>query len=276
LDDREARERVARIDTLLEEVDGLVDPIAQATATELVEALVDIYGEGIARFVAHAAEHDTDGALAEALASDELVSHLLLLHGLHPVPVEERVRRALDEVRPYLDSHGGDVELLGVSEGVAHLRLEGSCDGCPSSRVTLKLAIEDAIRKAAPDLEDIEAEGSAPDAAPPGLVPLPMAGPSWADAGGTPEDGQLVREVEGQSVLFVRLGEQVYAYRPGCPECGGSLALHAAWLECPGCGHHYDVRHAGRCLDAPELHLEPLPLLVGEGGAVKVALGSVT
>ena len=67
--------------------------------------------------VAHVADRDDDGALAEALAGDELVAHLLLLHGLHPVPLEERVRGALDEVRPYLDSHGGDVELLGVEDG---------------------------------------------------------------------------------------------------------------------------------------------------------------
>ena len=44
-----------------------------------------------------------------------------------PCRVEERVREALDEVRPYLESHGGDVELLGVEDGVVRLRLQGSC-----------------------------------------------------------------------------------------------------------------------------------------------------
>ena len=68
---------------------------------------------------------------------DELVAHLLLLHGLHPVPVRERVRGALDEVRPYLVAHGGGVELLGVADGVVRLRLEGACNGCPSSALTL-------------------------------------------------------------------------------------------------------------------------------------------
>jgi Fe-S cluster biogenesis protein NfuA/nitrite reductase/ring-hydroxylating ferredoxin subunit len=267
VDDREARERVARIDVLLEDVEGLVDPVARATATEVVEALLDVYGEGLSRFVGVVAERDEDGRMAEELAADELVSHLLLLHGLHPIGLEERVRRALDEVRPYLDSHGGDVELLGVDGGVARLRLEGSCSGCASSQVTLKLAIEDAIRKAAPDIEDIEAEGAVP------ANGLPMAQPSWTDAGGAPEDGPLVsREVDGQPVLLVRLDANVYAYRPGCPGCGGTLDLHAAWLTCAACGHHYDVRHAGRCLDVPELHLEPVPLLVDQAGAVKVAL----
>ena len=68
------------------------------------------------------------------------------------------MREALEEVRPYLESHGGDVELLAVEDGVVRLRMQGSCSGCPSSAMTLKLAIEDAIRKHAPEVEQIEAE----------------------------------------------------------------------------------------------------------------------
>jgi Fe-S cluster biogenesis protein NfuA len=71
------------------------------------------------------------------------------------------VRQALEGVRPYLGSHGGDVELLGVEDGVARLRLAGTCNGCPSSTVTLQNAIEEALLKAAPDLERIDAEGVA-------------------------------------------------------------------------------------------------------------------
>ena len=75
----------------------------------------------------------------ERLVEDELVASLLVLHGLHPKDTETRVVEALDEVRPYLGSHAGGVELLGVDpEGVVHLRLEGSCDGCPSSTMTVK------------------------------------------------------------------------------------------------------------------------------------------
>ena len=71
------------------------------------------------------------------------------------------MRQALDDVRPYLGSHGGDVELLGVENGVARVRLEGTCNGCPSSTVTLRNAIEEAIMGAAPELERVEAEGVA-------------------------------------------------------------------------------------------------------------------
>jgi Fe-S cluster biogenesis protein NfuA len=128
-----------------------------------------MYGEGLSRIV----------AANSVPVEDELVAHLLLLHGLHPVPVRQRVSGALDEVRPYLMAHGGGVELVGVDEGVVRLRLEGACNGCPSSALTLKSAVEEAIHKAAPDIERIEAEGAT---APSGLLqieiacPVPLAG----------------------------------------------------------------------------------------------------
>ena len=288
MDDAQARERVAEVDALLESLETLPDPVVRQTAMEVVEALLDLYGEGLARLVDHVAERDADGSLAHALAQDELVSHLLLLHDLHPVPVEARVRQALDEVRPYLDSHGGDVELLGVEGGVARLRLEGSCNGCPSSAATLKLAIEDAIQRAAPELERVEADGAvAPmPAPPPGLVALPMANlapapqTGWTPAPAMPELGEdrpLVCRVADEDVLFVRRNGSVYAYRPDCPGCRSSLgaaSVRGGELVCPDCGRRYDVRRAGRGVDAPELHLDPVPLLVEDGGALKVALGS--
>jgi len=157
MDDLRARELVARIDVLLEDVHDV----------ELVQALVELYGEGLARIVAH------DSACAAGVAGDEVVSYLLLLHGLHPVPVQERVLGALAEVRPYLEQHGGDVELLDVDRGVVRLRLQGTCNGCASSTATLKLAIEDAIQRAAPDIDSVEAEG----AVPPGLLQIEMACP---------------------------------------------------------------------------------------------------
>ena len=92
--------------------------------------------------------------LLGALADDDLVASLLIVHGLHPDDLDARVERALDSVRPFLRHHGGDVELLDVDEdaGAVRLRLLGSCDGCPSSSVTLQLAVERAIRDAAPEI----------------------------------------------------------------------------------------------------------------------------
>jgi Fe-S cluster biogenesis protein NfuA len=146
MQDSDVREQVARLEELLDGIDD--DPRALAA----VRGLVELYGEGLRRVVEL-------GGISEELVADELLSHLLLLHDLHPVDVETRVVRALEEVRPYLGSHGGDVELLGVEDGVARLRLNGTCDGCASSAVTLKHSIETAILRAAPELERVEAEG---------------------------------------------------------------------------------------------------------------------
>src|ERR687885_2142291 len=143
MDDAEVRELVARVESLLGGLDE--------RATEAVRGLVEVYGEALRRI--------TERTQLDQLVEDELITHLLLVHDLHPVDVETRVRRALDDVRPYLGSHGGDVELVAVEDGVAHVRLEGTCNGCPSSSVTLRNAIEEAIMQAAPELERVDAEG---------------------------------------------------------------------------------------------------------------------
>lgn len=279
LDDGAVRDRVARVDALLADVESAIGAVPVDTAIELVQALLELYGEGLARVVAHVAAADEDGALARVFAGDELVSHLLLLHGLHPVPLDARVRGALAEVRPYLESHGGDVELLGIDEGIVRLSMRGSCDGCASSAATLKLAIEDAIQRAAPEIDAVVAEGAA--APPPALLQLEVSdalrGDSWVVAGDVDAPGPVVREVAGAPVLFVGLDGARYAYRPECPACGAALdtaALDGDALRCGGCGARYDVRHAGRGLDAPERHLEPVPLLVGADGVTRVALGA--
>jgi nitrite reductase/ring-hydroxylating ferredoxin subunit len=85
----------------------------------------------------------------------------------------------------------------------------------------------------------------------------------------------VVKKVAGQPLLFVRLDDDSFAYRPTCPGCGATLdgdSLHGAELRCPGCRSNFDVRRAGRCLDEPRLHLEPVPLLAADTGLVKVAM----
>jgi Fe-S cluster biogenesis protein NfuA len=154
---------IDRVETLLDEVETFPEP-QREIATELVSALLEMYGEGLSRIV----------AACDVPVEDELVAHLLFLHGLHPVPVRDRVLGALDEVRPYLVAHGGGVELLDVTDGIVHLRLQGACNGCPSSALTLTSAVEEAIARAAPDIERIEAEGAT---APSGLLQIEIACP---------------------------------------------------------------------------------------------------
>lgn len=290
LADRELGERVQQVEALLGEIESLPDPDLRADVAAIVQGLVALYGEGIARLleIIRRQGEPFSARMLDACVADDLVAHLLLLHDLHPVPLETRVARALEEVRPYLRSHGGNVELLAIEAGVARLRLQGSCSGCPSSTATLKLAIEEAIQKAAPDLQGIEAEGVVePPPVPAGFVPVgalrrqardPAAEPAWTCLGAPSEfsDGGLaVREVAGTLVLVCALDGTPYAYRDACPGCGRSLApatLEDAQIGCPTCGRRYDVRRAGRCAEAPELFLEPIPLLV-HGGLVSVKVG---
>src|SRR5204863_3837834 len=97
--------------------------------------------------------------IRDALLDDGIVASLLLIHGLYPIPLEERVVQALDSVRPFLASHGGNVELISVDEGIVRLALQGSCNGCPSSAATLENALREAIEAAAPDVLGLEVEG---------------------------------------------------------------------------------------------------------------------
>ncbi len=290
LDDQELRERVGRIETLLGEIESFEDPEARAKTAEMVQTLLELYGEGLGRIVESVGRLGGED-LKDELLGDELITHLLLLHGLHPVDVQTRVLGALDEVRPYLESHGGNVQFLGIGEGVARVRLEGSCDGCPSSTMTLKLAIEEAVQKAAPELEGVEAEGVAEPPPKPTMAfvaaptmrkkkkkqPEENGASSWTTVGelDLPGGGMLAKEVFGEPVLFLKLAANLYAYRDVCPGCGTSLEqgeLRVADLTCSGCGRSYDARRAGRSLDdASRLHLEPVPLLAGEDGTVKVA-----
>jgi Fe-S cluster biogenesis protein NfuA/nitrite reductase/ring-hydroxylating ferredoxin subunit len=138
-----------------------------------VAAIVQMYGAGLERILTGLLASGAEGErIAAELAQDPLVATLLLIHDLHPTPLEQRVQTALDSVRPYMDSHGGDVELLSLLDGVARIRLQGSCSDCSASSVTLELAIKQALEDAAPDLEGLEVEGVGPQLT--GLA-LPMA-----------------------------------------------------------------------------------------------------
>ena len=156
----EAQRRAERIETLIEEVQTFSNTHARETAVELLQLLLDMYGEGLSHILELTMEAKEAGfPLVRTFTRDELISSILLIHDLHPVDLETRITRALDDVRPKLKLHNGSVELVELVDGVAHLRLEGSCHGCPASTVTLKNLIEEALHEAAPDLEGLEVDG---------------------------------------------------------------------------------------------------------------------
>ena len=266
-----------------------------SSALKTWSALVtNLYGAGLERLLQVLSDSGRlDQQVLDALADDELVAGLLLVHGLHPYDVETRVARALHSVRPYLGSHGGDIELLRVdADGTVQLRMLGSCDGCPSSSVTLQLAVEDAIQAAAPEITSIEVDTSQSESrgvipvqslrvrldvaevAPSGWVPLPeLDGLAPGEIGGF--------NIDGVELVACRMGDDVFAYRDRCPACSQTLAgatlqrrlgsrADNLILACPHCPARYDVRGAGAALDS-NLHLEPLPVL-RRSGVLSVAV----
>lgn len=275
-----------RIETLVQEFGALPDPRARQKAEEIVRLLMQLYGAGLAKIldVAIAGTDETAGArekLFKRLAEDPLVTSLLVLHELHPQDTESRITDALERVRPYLGSHGGNIALLGVAGGVVRLRLEGSCDGCPSSSLTMKLAVEKAIQEAAPEIERIEVEESNHSAAPiesSGSAKTTAFG-EWIALNRLPEfnaNNLAAAELSGTKFILCRVGETLYAYQDVCPSCGASLAqaaLRGDLLACAGCQRNYDVRLAGRCVDNGDAHLEPLPLLA-EDHIVRISIPS--
>lgn len=283
-----------RIQTLLD-ASASGGPVARERAEQLVREVTDLYGAGLARLL-ELAVHAAPG-VADELVADDLVASLLLVHGLHPHSVERRVADALDSVRPYLGSHGGDVHLLDVTGDpgncTVRLQFSGSCKSCPSSAVTLELTVEDAVRAAAPEISSIEVvaptpnENATPDSA---VIPAEsllsrlragrQAPAAWHPV---PDLAELTHgevggfRVAGMAVLACRVGADVYAYRDRCGGCGESLqgaVLHRrmasadVMLRCPRCHAHFDVVHAGVGIDesaGSAAHLDPVPVLTRDG-----------
>ena len=280
---------IERVERLTGELEAIADPHARAVAEELMAAVLELYGRGLERIVTLAGE-DT----ARAMSADGVVGSLMLIHDLYPVPLDERVAEALDSVRPYMESHGGNVELLGIDAGVVKLRLEGSCKSCAASSATLELAIKKALMEHAPDLDGMDVEGVAPEppAEMPG-TPLPLAPSgnangsgnvpalsSWHDVEGVADlaPGALRALMVGQTPVVVgNVAGTLLAYADRCAACGAPLndaVLADAVLTCAACAQRFDLPRAGRGLDDGSLQLQPVPLLRDGESRVRVALAS--
>jgi Fe-S cluster biogenesis protein NfuA/nitrite reductase/ring-hydroxylating ferredoxin subunit len=269
----------ARIQALQERLDATPDSPAKDIAGELVGAVISMYGDGLERIV---------GALgdrARELVDDPLVAALLLIHDLHPVPLADRVQAALDSVRPYMESHGGNVELLSLEQGIARINLRGSCSDCSASSVTLELAIKQALEDMAPDLQGLQVEGMTAQVPGQGLpmatgIDLPVvtsAPPGWRElpAGATPPPGgHRNATLSGQTLVIANVDGTLLAFRDRCAGCGDPLReghLQGGILGCRACGRTFLLTGAGRSLDDENLQLEPVPLL-RDGAQVRVAV----
>jgi len=152
-----SRQVARRLQELIEQIQQHQNPAARALLQECLQLLLGFYGEGLSHLVTQMQSAGSEGRqLLERLLKDEAISRLLLIHGLHPDSLETRLQRALDSVRPYMQSHGGNIELLSLENDIARIKLEGTCKSCPSSTITLDLAVRRAVEESCPDILGFE------------------------------------------------------------------------------------------------------------------------
>jgi nitrite reductase/ring-hydroxylating ferredoxin subunit/Fe-S cluster biogenesis protein NfuA len=220
-----------------------------------------------------------------AAVRDPLVYRVLLFHGLVKEPLEHRVARALDEVRPFLKEHGGDVELVAVKfPDTVEVRLIGSCQSCPSSGETLSEGVEKAIKAHCPEIVAVSrVSRGAPEVSVDGAQVVHFVSPfarqqdaGWSDAcvmADLPDDGIIVRAVDGRDVLLYRHGDRVSCMDNACAHMGMPLdggELENGTLRCPYHGFTY-LLETGECLTVPEVQLAVHAVkVVGDRVAVRL------
>lgn len=264
----------AHIQELIEEIDSFSDPDAKETMQECIQEILSFYGRGLEKILSIISKGSSQASkdIYNDLLEDSFINGLLLIHDLHPLDLKTRLYKALAKVKPYMDSHGGSVEIVSLDNGIAKLKLSGSCKGCPSSSSTLELGIKQAIEENCPDLLGLEVEGIV---TPSSKIERPRTDIGWKVIKGLDDlqNGAMKPvEIPGNALIICRVNNMLYAYRNLCPACDRPFSngrLEANILSCQ-LGHRYDVQHAGMCTDDPEIHLDPFPLL-NENGIIKIA-----
>ena len=258
MDDLQARELVARVDALLEEVEGFADPAARDKTTELVGALLDLYGDGLARLVARVAEPEALAGRRARLAPAPAARDPSRAgrgagadgaRGGAPLPrLARRERRAGGgRGRDGAAADGGQLQRLPVLGGDAEA---GDRGRDPKARPGRRAR----SRPRTPRPKDSRWRPRRTGA---DRARAARAGRQNGNGGGRPPvrcrscapTARVLKDIAGEPVLFLRVDGTFYAYRPNCPGCGHSLEdgeLRAAQLRCSGCGHSYSVRAGGQ------------------------------
>jgi nitrite reductase/ring-hydroxylating ferredoxin subunit/Fe-S cluster biogenesis protein NfuA len=266
-----------RVDDAVTALAGL-DPASRAVADEVKAAVEAVHRAGLVTIVRRLREDPATRAVLFDLVDDPVVHLLLSLHEIiRPDPVTH-ANQVLTAVRPQLQSHGGDVTLVRVQDGTASVRLEGACNGCSMSSVTLRNLVESALIEGVPAITAVEVLPNEPS---PTLIPLESLrigrpDDGWARVGSAAEiaDGALtVSQAQGAEVIVVSVDHRLSAYRNECahealPLDNAILDVENGTLTCPWHGFCFDAG-SGECLSAPGAQLEQLPLRV-DGGEVWV------
>ncbi len=277
-----------RVDEAVAAVAGLDEP-ARAAAQELQAAVEAVHRAGLVTIVRAMRADDAARAVLFELVDDPVVHLLLSLHGIvRPDPVTH-ANQVLETVRPQLHSHGGDVSLVRVTDGTAFVRLEGACNGCSMSSVTLRNLVEEALVEGVPAITAVEVVAAEPS---PTLIPLESlrvgrdpSSEGWAKVGSAGDikvddlTPVTLESAGGErtAVIIVNLAQRLSAYRNECahealPLDNAVLDTANGTLTCPWHGFCFDAG-SGECLSAPGAQLEQLPLRIDDG-VVWVRVGS--
>jgi nitrite reductase/ring-hydroxylating ferredoxin subunit/Fe-S cluster biogenesis protein NfuA len=262
-----------RLDELVAAFETHPDPAVQAAASEMLRCVDATHRAGLGRLV----ELVRDAGMERRLVEEPAVRLLVDLYDLAEGGEQGRADAVLDSVRPYVESHGGRLEVVAARDGVVTVRLSGACHGCSGSAATLRHVVEGTLRDAMPGF--VRMEVVAPPA-PSNFIPLTAIQERprlrWHETIGAdevPPDGVRGLEVEGERVLVASVAGELYAYRNACP--GTPFPLDAGLVEdgaliCPFHGCRFDLR-GGRRLDAPGPGLGVVPVAV-EAGRVRIGV----
>lgn len=261
-----------RVDQAMNEVQKL-EGAARVKAMSLKQAIEDFHKLGITKIVKRLKADGRGKELLFELVDDPAVYALFAMHGIVRADLMTRAVRVLEMVRPYMRSHGGDVELVEVRGDTAYVKLHGACNGCSMSAVTLREGVEEALTTHIPEINKVEVMPSDPAPAIL-LMDIPVNGQDigWLKGPRVEEveDGRPYRmDADDLSIVIINLDNQYHAYRNECahmglPLDGGMLDTESSVLTCPWHGFRFDVT-TGECLTAPQAQLEPFPLRIDNG-----------
>ena len=167
--DRTDLERAAkRVDVALERAE-LLDATSKTVAVDLKAAVEEFHRQGLLRIVRSLKADPRGKELLFELVDNPEVYALLVLHGIVRADPSMLAEEALAEVRPYLTSHGGDVELVDIELPTVRVRLSGACTGCSQSAATLREVVERALVARVPGVHEVRVMAE------PALVLVPIS-----------------------------------------------------------------------------------------------------
>lgn len=255
---------------LIQELESLPGEGSRERTLSALRTVVEFYRGAFERVI-EILERNGRQELIDRLLEDPLLASILQGYGLVEDELERKVNTALDVVRPFLQSHGGGVTVLGISDKIAHLQLWGSCHGCSASLITLKTVIEKALHEQVPELERIEVAG---------LIPTPTDDArKWLPLLHRFElqkltAGEFLKVLLfGEEVLVCRADQHVFAFKNRCPagQDGMDTAMRSGlFITCRCHGYRFDLR-SGRHSEDAGLRLEVLPVKLSDD-LVKVGL----